>query len=164
MNLLSNNFHCRCLLKSIRAACEKDRIDLCAYVFMPDHVHMLILPQAAEHDIAAFERSVQNDFSKQVLAEHHERALRRFRVREKSGVRGYRFWQAGRPFDEIVKSPKAAIAKMRFCEGDPVQQGLPSTSASWRWTNFITDAQLSDKWAELQSCQTASLNSEAPTN
>ena len=144
LNLLSSNFHCRCLLKSVRAACEQHYVDLCAYAFMPDHVHMLILPQAAEHDIAVFANGVRENFSKRVLAHPREKALRPFRVREKSGVRGYRFWQAGRGFDEIIKTPKAAIARAHFCELDPIRQSLPP--ASRRWSFAATRAAIKKMW------------------
>jgi hypothetical protein len=129
---------------------------------MPDHVHLLTLPTAIQHDMAVFENDMRGDFTCRVLTKPNAPAPRPFRVREKSGARGHRFWQC-RAYNEVVLTPKGAIAKMRFCEFDPVHQGVKSNSSTWRWTNFIKEAQLSEMWAALRSRQKSisSLNSEA---
>ena len=144
-----DKFHCECLLESIRATCEQCRFQSCSAIFMPDHFHLLILPAEIQHDMLTFEDDVRKDFSRRVLIVPETPAQRPFRVREKSGARGHRFWQCGRAYNEVILTPKAAFAKMSCCKRDPELPGMTPQSDVGRWVNIISEVQLAEKWKAL---------------
>lgn len=54
MKLLTNDDWRTALARSIDAATVALAIDLVAFVFMPEHVHLLVLPRATEPDLPTF--------------------------------------------------------------------------------------------------------------
>ena len=149
-DLLTDDFHCACLLESIHSMCEGHCFHFCSYVFMPDHVHLLILPKVIRHQMAPFEDDLRADFSNRVLAKLDAPALQQFRVRERSGILRHRFWQCGRAYNEVVATFKDATSKMQFCKDEAAQHGLTLKSSPWRWMSSISEAQLSSLWDLLR--------------
>ncbi len=49
------------------AAKAKHAFDLWAYVFMPDHVHLVIFPQRDPYSIAAILRSIKQPVSRRAI-------------------------------------------------------------------------------------------------
>lgn len=134
------------LAQSIRQACDQHETGLWAYVFMPEHVHLLMKPRMETYDISLFLRSVKTSVAKRVI-----NTLRRTRTPildklEPSGEtsRGsYRFWQAGPGYDKNIWSLEKALEKARYCHRNPVTRGLVDDPASWRWSSY--------RWLELGS-------------
>jgi len=52
--LLSNDVWRSWLCQSVRAACEERRVALWAYVFMPEHIHLLARPCREKYRISDF--------------------------------------------------------------------------------------------------------------
>jgi putative transposase len=66
MRLLTNDRWRRVLSETIEAACETQEFELVAFVFMPDHVHLLVLPTRREPDLSQFLARVKQPCSSRI--------------------------------------------------------------------------------------------------
>ena len=104
MPLLTNDSWRRQLSRVIHQACHQNKFQLVAFVFMPEHVHLLVLPVLSDPDIGRYLASFKQPFSKkikEVLTEKSSPLLDRLTVRERPGKTCFRFWQEGPGFDRI---------------------------------------------------------------
>ena len=139
MNLLENDVWCRWLAQSIRKACSDHAVALWAYVFMPEHVHLLLKPRRARYDLSEFEKSAKLSSSKKVinsLVRQNAPILEKLRVRERPGKWCYRFWQEGGGHDKNIWTLEKAVEKAKYCHWNPVKRGLVDDPAAWRWSSF----------------------------
>jgi putative transposase len=59
---------CLLLAVSIDRARVQHEFDLWAYVFMPDHIHLLIRPRRDEYSVSEILRSIKSSFAPQFLS------------------------------------------------------------------------------------------------
>ena len=90
---------CRVLLsQSIEQAMNRHHYGLVAFVYMPNHVHLLTLPDAEASGIEHLLRAIKRPFSfrvKQQLEVSGSQLIPLFTVRQRPGVMTFRFWQEG---------------------------------------------------------------------
>ncbi len=109
--------------------CRKCGVGIWAYCLMPNHVHLIAVPESEE----AFRRGI---------GEAHRRYSRLINFRE--NWRGH-LWQgrfASFPMDETY-----LLAAARYVEMNPVRAHLVSDAASWPWSS--ARAHLASKDDEL---------------
>jgi putative transposase len=97
--------------------CAKAGVAIWAYCLMPNHVHLILVPEEADALRAA-------------LSEAHRRYSRRVNFRE--GWRGY-LWQgrfASTPMDEAH-----LMAAARYVELNPVRARLAARAEDWPWSS-----------------------------
>lgn len=98
--LLTNDPWRRILARSIDDACHDERFGLIAFVFMPEHVHLLVVPLDRDASrVSRFLARVKQPTSKQVraiLIENNSTLVEQLTVQERPGKRCFRFWQEGR--------------------------------------------------------------------
>ena len=97
--------------------CRQRGVEIWAYCLMPNHVHLMAVPQSAEGLGPA-------------IGEAHCRYTRRVNFREK--WRGY-LWQ-GR-FASYVMDEPYLLAAARYVELNPVRAGLALDAADWPWSS-----------------------------
>ena len=97
--------------------CRERGVDVWAYCLMPNHVHLIAVPQA-------------EDSLARAIGEAHRRSTRRINFREK--WRGY-LWQ-GR-FASFVLDEPYLLAAARYVELNPLRVGLVADAADWRWSS-----------------------------
>ena len=88
-----------------------------AWCLMPNHVHLVVVPETAN----ALARAI---------GESHRRYTRHVNFRE--GWRGY-LWQ-GR-FGSFVLQGKHVLAAVRYVERNPVRAGLVKRAWEWPWSS-----------------------------
>jgi len=94
---------CQWLIESIDKAREKYNFSLWAYVFMPDHVHLLIQPMEEEYYISNILKEIKTDPARKAikyLKENHPLELSKLRTSQQ--YRKYRFWQKGGGYDRNI--------------------------------------------------------------
>ena len=128
---------CRFLADAVDLAPKKHCLKIWAYVFMPDHVHLLIYPEHDDYSISAILLTIKQSAARRVLIHarrHHPERLERFATRQKS--RKYRFWQDGGGYDRNIKSRDSLLKSIDYIHNNPVRKGLAKTRAEWIWSSF----------------------------
>ncbi len=138
MPLLTNDVWRSMLSVSINRAVKGHAFRLIAFVYMPEHVHLLVLPSDPGSRVSGLLKAVKQPFSnriKRLLAESSSRLLRRLTVHERPGKTAFRFWQEGPGYDRNLITPKAMQASMDYIHMNPVRRGLVDEARRWRWSS-----------------------------
>ncbi len=96
MPLLTNDEWRRMLAESVGRAIQGHDFRLVAFVFMPEHVHLLVYPTTHEPRLDLLLKAIKRPFSfriKRALAAARGPLLGELTVRERPGVERFRFWQ-----------------------------------------------------------------------
>jgi putative transposase len=139
MPLLSNNAWRGYLAESIEKACILHRFRLAAFVFMPEHVHLLVLPEEPEPDLGGFLASVKRPCSVRIKADltaAKSRLLERLTIRERPGKTAFRFWQEGPGYDRNLQYDKSILASIDYLHNNPVRRGLCKDAKQWFWSSI----------------------------
>ena len=97
--------------------CGKYRVDIWAYCLMPNHVHLIAVPENQEGLNLA-------------IGEAHRRYTRHINFRE--GWRGH-LWQ-GR-FGSFIMDETYLLACAKYIELNPVRAGLVKNAVEWPWSS-----------------------------
>jgi putative transposase len=97
--------------------CGRLNVEVWAYCLMPNHVHMIMVPET-EHGL------------RRAIGEAHRRYTRMVNLRQ--GWRGH-LWQ-GR-FASFPMDPGHLLASARYVELNPVRAGLVRQPEDWPWSS-----------------------------
>lgn len=128
---------CEWLAASLDSARARHDFALWAYVFMPEHVHLVIYPRQPAYDIRQILKAIKEPVGRQALAYLKETApewLPRITVRRGRRVER-RFWQAGGGYDRNLWEADALLAAIEYIHANPVRRGLVTQAALWRWSS-----------------------------
>ena len=138
MKLLTNNAWRGRLSASIDESCQTVGCFLAPFVYMPEHVHLLVWGIQNEEQISRFLSRVKQPVSVQVhadLEKTRSRLLTRLLVRDRPGRQVFRFWQEGPGFDRNLFTVQAVQAAIDYIHNNPVQRGLCKRARDWRWSS-----------------------------
>ena len=138
MPLLTNDRWRAMLSESIDRATGRHKYALTAFVFMPEHVHLLVYPLADASTVHALLRAVKRPFSfriKKHLAEAKSPLLAKLTIRQRPGVTTFRFWQEGPGYDRNLTSPETVLAAIDYIHKNPARRGLCQRATQWRWSS-----------------------------
>lgn len=141
MRLLTNDAWRGSLAKSIDEALKAEQFHLAAFVFMPEHVHLLLwptLPEATPEAISRFLSAAKLRCSrdvKQALERTHSSLIARLTVRERPGKYVFRFWQEGPGYDRNLQTEDSVAASIEYIHFNPVRRGLCKLPTDWRWSS-----------------------------
>jgi putative transposase len=126
--------------ESLSAACARHDIALWGYVFMPEHVHLVVKPRNLEYDISRFLFSFKGSVTKKAHCYRHssgkpDTVWERFYDIQPSGKFHFRFWQRGGGHDVNLDSPDDVRVKLIYMHNNPVKRGLCETPLDWRWSS-----------------------------
>jgi putative transposase len=136
--LLTNNLWREKLSRTLESACEEACVELIAFVYMPEHVHLLTFPLEAEPEFELFLSRTKQPLSKFVkneLAASKSPMLTRLTVRERRDKHSFRFWQEGPGFDRNLFSRKAIESSIDYIHNNPVKRGLCQKATDWKWSS-----------------------------
>ena len=97
--------------------CREYKVDVWAYCLMPNHVHMIVVPET-------------EDGLRRAIGEAHRRYTRYINFRE--GWRGH-LWQ-GR-FSSFPMDERYLLAAVRYVELNPVRAGLSEKAEDYKWSS-----------------------------
>ena len=110
-----------------------------AYVVMPEHVHLLIMPQRESHVIARICRRMKEPVSRRVLDEWSGECPDRLdpprRADLTNGQVPRRFRQPGGGYDRNLHNPDAIERAIDYIEWNPVRRGLVADPLHWTWSS-----------------------------
>ena len=97
--------------------CERHFYDLVAWVVMPNHVHLLILPVVATPALMRWLKGSTARAANQIL-----------------GRSGQPFWQ-DESYDHYLRNPSQLSRAIAYIEQNPVSAGLVCSAEHWRWSS-----------------------------
>ena len=138
--LLSNDGIKQLFVERLTLAKRRHSFRLLAWVLMPEHVHLLILPDAT---VAPILREIKRSVAEVVLRrwkELHAPVLNH--VTDKRGRR--HFWQAGGGYDRNVRSDAEVDRDINYIHDNPCRRGLVRRPRDYAWS--------SARWYEGLDC------------
>lgn len=128
---------CRWLAESLRRACDELEVHLWAYVFMPEHVHVVVWPTRPSYDIAELRRRIKEPVGRQAMAYLEEHAPEWLpRVTRQRGSRTERlFWQSGGGYDRNMIETRTLGQAIDYVHANPVRRGLVVKPQDWLWSS-----------------------------
>jgi putative transposase len=136
--LLTNDVWRDYLARSIDAANEQFGFQLIAFVFMPEHVHLLTLPLQEEPAIDGYLAAIKRPTSVEVkrdLITAESPLLKSLTIQERPGKSVFRFWQEGPGYDRNLRTERIILRVIEYIHENPVRRGLCRQAANWRWSS-----------------------------
>jgi putative transposase len=137
-SLLTNHLWRGMLSEAIDRANERHDYHLTAFVYMPEHVHLLVYPGPDASRIELLLTAIKRPFSfriKKLLIESKSPLLKRLTIRQRPGVETFRFWQEGPGYDRNLDNPDTTLAAIDYIHLNPVRRGLVSRATDWQWSS-----------------------------
>jgi len=114
----------------------RHQFDLWAYVFMPEHVHLLVWPTHDDYDISKFLHTGKMSVSRRVMNRiRRDSPVELNRLATGQQIRPYRFWQDGGGHDRNLTDPEVIHAVIDYIHSNPVRRGLVTDPVEWRWSS-----------------------------
>jgi putative transposase len=137
---------CTLLAESLDAARLRLRFGLWAYIFMPDHVHLLLMPYNNTYSMAAILKHIKGPFAKRLADDWRASHRDRLRPLKAEGPSGpiIRVWQRGGGFDRNLYSHERILRAVEYIESNPVRKGLVSDPLDWVWSSAQVRAGVAD--------------------
>ncbi len=141
IKLLTSNTWREYLARGIEEAASNEAFQLAAFVFMPEHVHLLVYPGHTATDpgsISRFLSTAKRYCSTSVKADlvaTGSRLIERLTIRERPGKESFRFWQEGLGYDRNLQHGNTVTAAIEYIHLNPVRQGLVKKATDWRWSS-----------------------------
>ncbi len=107
----------RAYIAEVSRGCQMAEVDVLAYCLMPNHVHLILVPRAA-------------DGLRRALAEAHRRYTNR--INRRQGWQGH-LWQER--FHSFPMDDEHLVEAVRYLELNPVRARMVTTPEAWRWSS-----------------------------
>ena len=124
-------------LEALQLGREQSQFDLWAYVLMPEHVHLVLLPLKGtrEADILSTLKQSTSTRALNWLRQHAPEFLPNLLDAQPNGDQHYRFWQRGGGYDRNLRSVRDIHEKIAYVHDNPVRRGLVPKATDWRWSS-----------------------------
>ena len=123
--------------KAVSNAMTKHNFHLWAFVFMPEHVHLLIKPNERVYDISAIKKSICQSASRRALNYYKSNAAEMFNLLGTGQKhQKYRFWQDGGGYDRNIFNRNAAMDFVDYVHQNPVQRKLVEKASQWYYSSY----------------------------
>lgn len=119
--ILLQGEHCSLLARCVDRACNRHAYSLHAYVFMPEHVHLLVGASTASTTVSALLAAIRRPFAYEV---------RRGSLAEQP------VWQKGPGFDRNLTSARLVRTQIAYIHANPVRRGLCDRPDEWAWSSW----------------------------
>ncbi len=133
---LQSDLTCEWLADSIESARQELGFSLWAYVFMPNHVHMIVFPRAGT-DIAKIRQAIKAPVARKAILHVKANApewLPRI-TRTRGGKRERLFWQSGGGYDRNIIDARTLQAMIDYIHANPVRKQLVERASDWKWSS-----------------------------
>ncbi len=137
---------CRWLIEAIDAARTELDFAVWAYVFMPEHVHLIVYPRQPVYEMADIRAAIKEPVGRKAIAYMEKRAPRWLeQVTRRRGQRRERlFWQSGGGYDRNVDNPRTLWSMIDYTHANPIRRGLVNLATDWKWSSATFYAGLGD--------------------
>jgi putative transposase len=134
---LKDSTACSILHQELEKARRIYSFKLLAYVFMPTHVHLLIVPTSPLYDITKILSGIKGVMSRKYRKhlQGTDMAKHDLFLVKKRDIVSFMFWQPGAGFDRNLWNPEAIHAAINYIEANPVRKNLSVSKEKWRWSS-----------------------------
>lgn len=132
---LVRDLTCEYLADAIERAQIKQSFHLWAYVFMPEHVHLLIWPRE-NCSVSLILLSIKQSVARKAvfyLRSHNPDGLKYLATGQKHAP--YPFWQDGSGYDANLHEPRALLSRVEYIHANPVRSQLVEYPEDWKWSS-----------------------------
>jgi len=128
---------CQWLAEAINDARLALAFDLWAYVFMPDHVHLIVWPRRAIYDVADIRSAIKEPMARRAIAFLRREAPEWIaRLTRQRGTRTETlFWQSGGGYDRNITTARTLAKMIDYLHLNPVRKGLVARAVDWYWSS-----------------------------
>ncbi len=126
------------IAECVVAACSRLAWDILAFVIMPNHVHLLVLPTdspAISPLLYAIKKPVSQRIKSRLIMSGSPR-LEHLTVQERPGKWCFRFWQEGPGYDRNLIVRRSVDDSIDYIHRNPVHHGLCAEPGEWPWSSF----------------------------
>ncbi len=117
--------------------CQKNKgLEIFAYVFMLNHLHLIVRSQ----NVSGFLRDFKTHTSKQLknnLSEHEPEVLKLFM--DGDGV--YKFWKEDNK-PKLIETEWFLLQKMKYIHESPVSKGYVEKCEYWKWSSANPESEI----------------------
>lgn len=107
---------------------------LIAWVIMPEHIHLLLIPRLPESPVSTVLHMLKSSHSRRVLGRWKKQRSPRLREAQASAGEE-RFWQAGGGYDRNPDEWDGLASIVRYIHRNPVARGLVEKPGDWPWSS-----------------------------
>lgn len=153
---LKSDRTCQWLADAINEARRDLNFDLWAYVFMPDHAHIIICPKPPllgclgstggspqhsrarpQYDIAAIRKAIKSPVGAKGIEYLEQNAPDWMpRITRRRGDKTERlFWQSGGGYDRNITDGKTLLKMIDYLHLNPVRKSLVQQARKWQWSS-----------------------------
>ena len=140
---------CQWLVEALDNARRNLDFAVWAYVFMPDHAHVIVYPRQDEYDIAQIKHAVKSPVGRRGIAwlkANTPEWLPKI-TRNRGGKTERLFWQSGGGYDRNVVTRQTLLSMIDYLHDNPVRKQLVSRPRDWKyssaaWYDDLTDVPL----------------------
>jgi putative transposase len=107
-----------------------------AWVFMPEHLHLMILPCMEIYSISDILKSIKQPVARRMIGLLKKKNPGALKFLDTGLERPrYRFWQDGGGYDRNYWSTDEVIKKVNYIHRNPVARGLVEHECDWKWSS-----------------------------
>lgn len=139
MPLLTNDVWNKLLSESIDRATERQGFRLIAFIYMPEHVHLIVHPHSKDAKIENLLYGIKRPFSfriKTYLQSNRDPLVEQLTIQERPEKMSFRFWQEGPGYDRNITSVEKAVIAADYLHNNPVRRGLCQSPDQWKWSSW----------------------------
>lgn len=128
---------CEWLAQAIDEGRRRWDFDLWAYVFIPEHVHLIVRPRGTDTLVSAILKAIKQPVGRRAFLYLDALAsdwLPRL-TRKRNGRVERLFWQPGGGYDRNLLEPRTLAASLTYIHLNPVRRGLVERAHEWRWSS-----------------------------
>jgi putative transposase len=128
---------CLWLAQAIDQARRRHGFAVWAYVFMPEHVHLIVHPGRLLPRVELILKAIKQPVGRRAIV-HRERHVPGWlpRISRKRAGRIERlFWQPGGGYDRNIVEPRTLALALDDLHRNPVRRGLVERASDWRWSS-----------------------------
>jgi putative transposase len=136
-NFLLDEGACIFLAEAVNMGREKHCLKVWAYVFMPNHVHLLLYPSDETYSISKILLTIKQSVARRILIKARKTdPSQLIQFRTGIGSKKYRFWQDGGGYDRNIIKRDTLLKTIDYIHDNPVRKGLVKSPGDWKWSSF----------------------------
>jgi putative transposase len=139
--LLEDERACRLLSQSLVRTLSPHRDRgrlLIGFVFMPEHVHLVMLPRSKDCSAPALLQAIKRPMAfryKELLLAEGSPLVAELTIRERPGKFTFRFWQEGPGHDANLDEDGGIRRALHYVHQNPVERKLCAKPEDWPWSS-----------------------------